>query len=221
MGRVMRYPFLKEGYIYHIFTKSIEGFKIFRSRSYYERFIETMKFYLYSEPPTKFSVYIRLKDKERFYKTYLKNKSTLVDILAYCLMPTHVHLLLVQLREGGISEYMRRVLDSYSKYFNMKTNRKGPLWQSRFKHVLIETEEQLMHTTRYIHLNPTTDHLVEHPEDWQFSSYREYLGTTKDILCHKDKYLEIVDPELYKSFVEEQIQYQQALKSARLPHPMW
>ena len=216
----MRYPLLKEGYIYHIFTKSIEGYRIFKSRAHYERFIETLKFYLYSEPPTKFSVYLRLKDKERFFKTYMGNKPALVDILAYCLMPTHVHLLLVQLRDRGISEYMKRVLDSYSKYFNIKTNRKGPLWQSRFKHVLVETEEQLMHTTRYIHLNPTTDHLVEQPEDWQFSSYREYLGTSSMPLCQKDKYLEI-DPEAYKLFVDEQIEYQQALKSARLPHRMW
>ncbi len=219
----MRDPLLKEGFIYHVFTKSIEGYKVFRKKTEYSRFLETMKFYRYMSPPARFSVYLRLKDRERFFQNYLSNCDLLVDILAYCLMPTHIHFLLVPLHEGGISEYMKRILDSYSKYFNLKNDRKGPLWQSRFKHVLIETEEQLMHTTRYIHLNPATDHLVEKPEDWNYSSYREFIGIEDDRICSFEKYMEIETGQ-YKKFVEEQIDYQRALKNARipiLPHPTW
>jgi putative transposase len=208
----MRNPQLKEGYIYHVFTKSIAGFKVFRRKSDYLRFIETIKFYRYFKPPARLSTYLTLKDKKKFFLVYMNDIPQVVDILAYCLMPTHVHVLLVQTYKDGISRFMKCVLDSYTRYFNVKTNRKGPLWQSRFKHVLIEGEEQLMHTTRYIHLNPTTEHLVNRPEDWQFSSYREYIGLTKERLCNFEKYLEIL-PEYYRKFVEDQIEYQQALKS--------
>jgi len=207
----MRNPQLKEGYIYHVFTKSIAGFTVFRSKKDYARFIEAMKFYRYLKPPARFSEYLRLKDKVRFFNTYLQGQPVIVDILAYCIMPTHIHLLLAQTYREGISRFMKHILDSYTRYFNTKTGRKGPLWQSKFKHVLMETEEQLMHTTRYIHLNPTTDHLVEKPEDWQFSSYGEYIGLFSEKLCSFEKYYQI-QPEDYKNFVEQQIEYQQALK---------
>jgi putative transposase len=210
----MRYPALKEGYIYHVFTKSIEGVIVFRDNNDYMRFLEAMKFYRYQKPPTRFAIYLSLKNRERFFNAFLKDQPIIVDILAYCLMPTHVHFLLVQKDKEGISRFMKHVLDSYTRYFNTKTDRKGPLWQSRFKHVLIEGEEQLLHVTRYIHLNPTTDHLVEKPEDWEFSSYREYLGMTGERICSFEKFLAI-DPLNYRKFVEDQIQYQQALKDVK------
>jgi putative transposase len=207
----MRHPQLREGYIYHIFTKSIAGYKVFRDPSDYKRFIETVRFYQYSTPPAKFSVYLRLKNKDKFFKAYLEDRPRLVDILAYCVMPTHVHLLLTQINKDGISNFMKCVLDSYTRYFNTRTQRKGPLWQSRFKSVVVEKEEQFMHLTRYIHLNPTTDQLVKCPEDWEFSSYREYLGKGKERLCNFEQYYEIPSAQ-YRQFVENQIDYQKTLK---------
>ncbi len=214
----MRSPQLKDGYIYHVFTKSIAGFIVFRNENDYVRFIETMKFYRYLKPPARFSEYLRLKDKERFFLSYLQDQPVIVDVLAYCIMPTHIHLLVVQTYKEGISRFMKHILDSYTRYFNTKTQRKGPLWQGRFKHVLIENEEQLMHITRYIHLNPSTDHLVEKPEDWEFSSYKEYLELTNERICNFEKYINI-DPPKYRLFVEDQIEYQQALKGSRIKGP--
>jgi len=207
----MRDPQLIEGHIYHVFTKSIAGNVVFRDSSDYKRFIEALCFYLYSSPPTKFSAYLRLKNKDRFFKAYLKDQPRLVDILAYCIMPTHVHLLLVQVEKAGISNFMRCVLDSYTRYFNTRNQRKGPLWQSRFKNILVESEEQFMHLTRYIHLNPTTERLVQSPEDWEFSSYREYLGKSKERLCNFKQYYNISSSR-YRQFVENQIDYQSLLK---------
>ncbi len=78
-------------------------------------------------------------------------------------MPTHIHLILKQLKEDGISAYMSKILNSYTCYFNRRTKRKGPLWESRFKRVEVTSDEQLLHLTRYIHLNPVTAHIVEEP----------------------------------------------------------
>jgi putative transposase len=131
-------------------------------------------------------------------------------------MPTHIHLILLQLKEQGISRFINLALKSYSKYFNTKYKRKGPLWEGRFKNVLVETNEQFLHLTRYLHLNPTTAFLDSKPEKWSFSSYREYLGLTKgdNKICNYSKYLDM-DSSTYKEFVEDQIDYQRKLKTIK------
>ncbi|MCM8795996.1 MAG: transposase [Candidatus Omnitrophica bacterium] len=135
-----------------------------------------------------------------------------VEIIAYCIMPTHLHLILKQLKNNGISVFMGNILNSYSRYFNLKHKRKGPLWEGRFKNILVKNDEQLLHLTRYIHLNPVTASLVSNPEDWNASSYREYLQQVQAVekICKYDDILEI-DPVSYKKFVEDRISYQRDL----------
>jgi putative transposase len=127
-------------------------------------------------------------------------------------MPTHIHFILKQLKKNGISAFMRLILDSYTRYFNIKHQRKGPLWQSRFKNVLVESDEQMYHLTRYIHLNPVTAGLVEKPEQWMPSSYLEYIqqGNKKQRTCRFEDILTI-QPLEYKDFVENRVNYQKEL----------
>ncbi|AEA34657.1 transposase [Hippea maritima] len=199
------------GSFYHVFTKSIAGYHIFRSDDDYERMVEIMQYYVYENLPIRFSFYKRLKKDKHLKNTVDFDKlNKLVDIVAYCLMPTHIHFLLTPLKENSISIYMKNLLNSYTRYFNTKAKRNGPLWQSRFKDVLVESDEQLIHLTRYIHLNPTSSGLVEKPEDWKYSSYREYLGICDRSLCNFSKYLDINTKD-YKAFVENRIDYQKEL----------
>lgn len=172
--------------------------------------IQMIQFYRYLQPPTKFSIYISLKDKDGFCKKYLADREHLIEIIGYCFMPTHIHLILKQLKDNGISFFMKNILDSYTRYFNSKSKRKGPLWQGRFKSVLIENDEHLLHLTRYIHLNPTSDSLVESPEDWIYSSYNEYLNSSDKKICNYSEYLNI-NAEEYRKFVESREDYQKEL----------
>lgn len=202
---------LVDGGIYHIFTKSIAGFVIFRNNSDYSRMRSQLKYYKMDNPPMRFSHFLELKDKEGFTDRFLTDKESLVEIIAYCFMPTHIHLILKQLKRAGISNFMCNILNSYTRYFNNKNIRKGPLWEGRFKSVMVETDEQLLHLTRYLHLNPTTSLLVESPEGWEFSSYREFIGKIKeDTLCKNSEYLNI-SPEEYNDFVMSRREYQQEL----------
>lgn len=210
----MRKDPLHNNYLYHICTKSIAGYKVFRSEKDYSRIIEMIKFYSYDKPPIKYSLYQTLKDKGEFVKKNLLMKEPLISIVAYCIMPTHLHLLLVQLKDGGISIFMKNLLDSYTRYFNTKNNRKGPLWQGRFKSVLVKDNEQLLHLTRYIHLNPTSEGLVGEVGEWPFSSYHEYIGHNEFNLCEFRDYLSM-DPEDYKVFVEERREYQKKLNEIK------
>lgn len=206
----MRKQPLISGDIYHIFTKSIAGFHIFRTDKDYSRMIELFKFYRIKKPPCRFSSYIEIKGKEQLITKIIASREHLVEIAAYCLMPTHIHLVLRQMEDNGISIFMKNILDSYTRYFNIRTKRKGPLWESRFKNVLVEDDEQLLHLTRYLHLNPSSDGIVSNPMEWQYSSYVEYIGLAVDKICNMNILSDIL-PHEYKDFVESRMDYQKEI----------
>lgn len=203
---------LADGYYYHIFNRSIAGFKIFNNNNDFQKFIDTIRYYQFCNRPYKLSDFDTL-------SLLLQNKiltesdpnNKLATIISYCLMPTHFHLLLRQDQENGITKFLSDLQNSYSKHFNIKHNRKGPLWESRFRAVRVEDDEQLLHLTRYIHLNPTSANLVTNPQDWEYSSYKEYTDPVeiKGICEFKD----VIDisPKNYKKFVDERKKYQQEL----------
>jgi putative transposase len=98
------------------------------------------------------------------------------DILAYCLMPNHYHLLV----HSNIDDFSRRVMQplsvSYTKAINKQQRRVGPLFQGPFQAVWVDRDAYLIHLSRYIHWNPVAAGLVKRPADWAFSSYRDYVG---------------------------------------------
>jgi len=213
---------LSTGQIYHIFNKSIAKFEIFRNNSEYERMKGLLKYYQTEKLALRFSHYAQRKriDKDaevNISGSEIKTGNSLVDVIAYCVMPTHIHLAIKQLVDNGISTFMRKILDSYTRYFNTKIKRQGPLWAGRFKRVLVANDEQLLHLTRYIHLNPTTAYLVNNPQDWHFSSYGEFLNNVEDSesLCRYSSLLDI-KPDSYKEFVDSRTDYQRTL--AKIKH---
>jgi putative transposase len=215
-GNNMKKKDLHTNQIYHVFTKSIFKFIIFRNKEEFERMIDLIWFYKKEKPPIRYSAFLQLKDKEVFLSNNSVQENNLVQIIAYCIMPTHIHLILKQLKDGGISLFLGNVLNSYSRYFNSKTKRKGPLWESRFKSVSVDTDEQLLHLTRYVHLNPVTAYLVKKPEEWKYSSYTEYTDknyTGKEI-CNYQGLMDIKSIE-YKEFVNSQIEHQRELASIK------
>ena len=207
------------GETYHIFNRSIAEFQIFNTDHDFRRIVAVMQYYQAKNHHFKFSHFIKSKELNLtdIINDNIKDKEKIVDIISYCVMPTHIHLILRQLSDSGISIFMNNVLNSYSKYFNIKHNRKGPLWEGRFKSILVDNEEYLLHLTRYIHLNPTTASLIDNPGLWKASSYHEYISEkkTNNRICRYQHILEIKS-EHYKKFVEDQISYQKEL--AKIKH---
>lgn len=182
----------------------------------FEKMRRLIKYYS-TTANAKFSDFIisALVEKEGFHRAFniiKQNQTQLVQIIAYCFMPTHIHLILKQLASDGISKYMKDTLISYTRSFNTTHQRKGPLWESRFRSILVSSDEQLLHLTRYLHLNAVTVGLVDSPDKWLFSSYKEYLSKGGDVenICQFDDILEI-KPTLYRKFVLDQIGYQKEL----------
>jgi REP element-mobilizing transposase RayT len=105
-------------------------------------------------------------------KIYLLNSA---EILAYCLMPNHYHLL-IQLKTEELPRAMQRLAMSYTISFNNVYKRKGHLFQGRYQLKYVPEYIYLEHLSRYIHLNPIAAGLVSRLEEWKYSSYCEYVG---------------------------------------------
>ncbi len=206
--------------IYHVFTKSIVGFKVFNNDFDFERFKKIFTYYQKKSPVVKFSRFIKYKEIQKTNPNQLSPspiKENLVNIVSYCLMPTHLHFILKQKTENGISQFMSKTLNSYTKYFNTIHHRKGPLWETRFKSIPIESNKYLIHLTRYLHLNPVTALIIKTPDKWPHSSYKEFIANkqNENKICEYDGILDI-NPTTYKTFVEDRISYQKEL--AKIKH---
>jgi putative transposase len=198
------------GGIFHVFNKSIANFGIFKDIENGQRFIRTLDYYNDETINQSFSK--TLKEKKYHPHNLLYSKiNQYIKFIAYCIMPDHYHLLIKILNDDIFSKYINDVENSYTRHFNLKFKRKGPLWQSDFKAVRIRNNEQLLHVDRYIHLNPTTSYLVDKPEDWLLSSCKEYFEN-KDLLKKYLTEISIQDRFQYKKFLYNQIDYQRNLK---------
>ena len=98
-----------------------------------------------------------------------------LEVLAFCLMANHIHLL-VRTPRGGLARVMRHVNGDYATAFNRRHRRVGHLWQGRYKALLVGDAEYLAECSRYIHLNPDRAKLTRPAERWRWSSYRNYVG---------------------------------------------
>jgi putative transposase len=116
------------------------------------------------------------RDREKFL-AYLESavERFSIRIHTYCLMGTHYHLL-VETPEPNLSKAIQWLNVSYAGYFNRKRQRRGHLFQGRFKSILVDADEYLISLSRYIHLNPLRARMVENPADYPWSSYRALVG---------------------------------------------
>jgi putative transposase len=205
----LRKTILATGETYHIFNHSSQGIPLFKGGRECKLILESMKFYLQPNPPIRFSIYRTSKNR---FPVDLSHR--LVTIICFCLMPNHFHLILRQEKDNGIKQFIQRVSNSFAHYFNVKYKRRGHVFEGSFKAVRVETEEQLNHLSRYIHLNPVTSYLVKDPHDYPHSSYKVYIGEeTSDIIDCSFVLNHFSSFEEYKKFVLSQKDYQRTLKS--------
>jgi len=200
---------------YHLLNRGINYFPIFTSPKEYQRFVDLLNYYRFEKPQFSFSYFSRLakEDKGKFLAS-LENSKKLVEIYAYCLMPSHFHLLIKQLQINGIRIMLSNLENAYVRYFNLKHERLGPLFESMFKAVRIEDDEQLLHVSRYIHLNPSTSYEVEINKlpKYPWSSLPQYLSGYSSSFINMDLILGLIgNARKYQDFVFDQAQYQREL----------
>lgn len=212
---------LVDGETYHIFNRGIASQPTFLEKRDYQRALAALFYYQNSNLSLKYSKFITLakEEREKLLKNLRVKEQFLVEIITYCLMPNHFHLLVTQVKEKGISTFIGNFTNSYTRYFNTKQERNGPIFQGKFSAVRMETEEQLWHVSRYIHLNPYTSYVVktlEELENYPYSSFSEYLGKLDLNFCKKEIVLSnFKNLTAYKQFIFDQADYQRGLANIK------
>jgi len=215
----MRKVIFANNEIYHVFNRGIEKRPVFLCKRDYDRALQTLDYYRYSEIFSSLSQFLNLeKEKRDFFLTQMKLRGKkLVDIFCFCLMPNHFHLLLKQIRENGIKIFLSNFSNSYTKYLNIKSDRVGPLFQGIFKAVRIEDDNQLIHVCRYIHINPATSLVIKKEElvNYPYTSLSEYLRGKKGF-CTKDEMLaNFSSINKFEDFTFDQIDYGKKLEQIK------
>lgn len=171
---------------YHIYNRGVNKQTIFHDDQDYQVFLGLLKRYL--SKTTQKDTYGR--DGVTFYDD--------IELLAFCLMPNHYHLLIyVNERPRAMSELMRRIGTSYTMYYNKKYQRVGNLFQSRFKASRITNEPYLLHISRYIHRNPQDYY------NWQYSSYPYYIKNWVAEWVRPQKIYDLYEWGTYEDFVND------------------
>ena len=205
---------------YHLFNRGVEKRAIFSDERSKQRLLDTLAYYLPEKPQFRLSQFLNLALPIRMHLAEtMKRQPRLVTIVSYVFMPNHIHLLLRQTTDDGITAFMRRVTDSYTKYFNTRHGRVGPLFQGSFKAVRIQSDEQLLHVSRYVHLNPLTGNVVKNTEElfrYPWSSLPEYMNGKSTLSDPMPILTAFSSKESYQSFLKDQADYQKQLD--RLKH---
>ena len=144
-----KYP-LVTNEVYHVFNRSIAKIPIFTSQSEYQRFMNLISFYRFIDTPMRYSHFSNLPtdEKQKVIKELDEKNNLCVELYAFSIMPNHYHFLLKQICDGGISSFVSKVQNSYAKYFNIKNDRSGSLFQEMFKGIRIEDDNQFVHIAR-------------------------------------------------------------------------
>ena len=193
---------------YHIYNRGVNKRKIFQTPVDYKTFLKFLKIYL--SPRDKNDLQNQLqatndwREKDKIIRLLrLNNFSQDIDCVTYCLMPNHFHFLIKQKPLDGIQQFMRSISAIYSNYFNTNYKRTGPLFEGRYKAVLVKSDEQLIHLSRYIHLNPKEKSMT-----WNYSSLPNYLGQMNQIWVKPREILSYFSKEkpnlTYLSFIKQQ-----------------
>lgn len=165
------------GSFYHIYNRGANRGPIFFERRNYYYFLERM--IEYHDPAS-------------------------MEIVAYCLMPNHFHFLVRQNIPFGTTKFFKGVCGGYVRAINNAYGRSGHLFEGKFKMKVVDTDEYLLHLSRYIHLNPVRAGMVSAPEDWEFSSFRTMDKNAGELLLHSEYILRQTNGlEGYAKFVNE------------------
>jgi len=220
--------------IYHVVVRAVNGTNLFRNNQDYLRMIHDLFEFNDTNPAlsifrTNYRSFKNNTTKQGFVVLTEKpkrKKNLLVEILAFCLMPNHVHLLLKQKQDDGISKFMQK-FGGYALYYNKKYTRKGHLFQDKFQAVRVKTDEQLQTVFVYIHTNPVAiifpgwkengikdfKKAQNFIENYRWSSYPDYLERKNFPSVTNRGFLKKVmgEPKNCKSFVNDWLKYKREL----------
>lgn len=210
---------LVSGEYYHVYNRGVASQPTYLIKKDYERFLSCLSYYRFSNSPFKLSHLLQInKDEKEKLLVNLESDNELdIEIIIFCLMPNHFHLLLKQISEQGISRFMKKISDSYTRYFNTRNERIGPVFQGAFKAVHIENDEQLTHLSRYIHLNPLVSFIVRENNFlyYPWSSFKYYVNNISGFVNTSPVLEHFKNSKDYFQFVLDRADYGRELEKIK------
>lgn len=183
---------------YHIYARGVNKQEIFLDDADFTYFLSLLKRYL--SPKS-----IKTARGVEYPKLY-----TDINLLAYCLMSNHFHLLVFQINEKAMTRLMRGVMSAYSSYFNRRYRRTGHLFESSYRASRISDEAYLLHISRYIHLNP------QNWRTYNYSSISSYIDSIKRDWLSVGRVLDLyTSPLEYSKFLEDYEQERDDLQTIK------
>ena len=227
----MRKSVFANNYVYHVYNRGVDKRKIFLKKCDYLRFIHNLFEFNDIQPVTPTNVRFSLRTPATATLECLEvqplnikpsqPRKILVEILAFCLMPNHYHLLLRQKRDNGIVKFMQKLGTGYTMYFNQKEKRVGSLFQGRFKAISLQHEPHLIYLPHYIHLNPldlmqatwreekvtSVNKALQFLKEYRWSSFPDYIGNKNFPSITQRKFLTdiIGDSKKYQASIKQWI----------------
>lgn len=181
---------------YHVYARGVAKSAIFRDDADKDYFLHLLARHLSAQP---------VANKQGYAYPHFRNR---IELLCYCLMDNHFHLLFYQVEQGSLSALMKSVMVAYSTYFNRRYERTGPLFESRFKAALINKYAYLLHASRYIHLNPRSwkNYPYSSLVNIRQATEPEWLQTERILDQHTNRQaylLFVADYEAHKEILDE------------------
>ncbi len=182
--------FIKGAY-FHIYHHAVNKELLFRDRDDYLYFLEKLNKYLPSCP---------------------------ISIISYCLIPNHFHFLIKQKTEIPAFKLFNLTSVAFVRHINTKYHRIGTIFRGKLNHIKVDKEKYLVYLCQYIHCNPVRAGLVEKPEEWEFSNYRDWIGhrngklvdrqfineritSIDDYVKNIESYLDLLDDDEFNKFL--------------------
>jgi len=200
-------------YYYHICNRGVDKRDVFMDQYDYVRFLRCLRefnqikatgglYRLYFEQKKEM---LDLRNPTPYRESDSEASAKLVTIICYCLNSNHFHLLIQQKKEKGTSDFIKKLLGGYSRYFNNKYKRSGALWQGKYVVREIKSTYDLLKLSIYVNCNAEI-HGIAKKENWPWSSYLDYVNLRNGSLCNKAEILENFNNiKEYKIFCEELI----------------
>ena len=170
---------------YHVYNRGVHKRITFHDTADYARFLFLILYFQSTVGFDQISRYARRFVQHRVFDIDETDVSQIisgryVELISFCLMPNHFHLILREVQENGIARYMQRVLNGYTKYYNAKYEVSGHLFEGPYKAVHVENNDQLLYLSAYIHRNPRElPHWKNKEQRYEWSSYQDYIGKNR------------------------------------------
>jgi len=179
--------------LYHVLNRGVERRNLFIDQRDYVRFVHNL--YEFNDTAPAGNAYKSFQNMDLRNPYFTRGpRERIVDIHGWCVMKNHYHLLLSERKNGGLTQFIRKLNVGYANYFNERYNRSGTLFQGRTQKKLIDSDAYFLYILHYIHLNPldylpsarnwrehrigSASRALKHLESYRWSSFLDYCSTS-------------------------------------------